>query len=140
VDSGGRENRGRVLPGPARGHRGDRPGRGGRPLRTAPAHTIDGCNNWLLIEADQAESLPYRGAASALAQLVNGAHPGLGPFRLELTRFARSMPSLHQLMPEYACLHQDGDLAKTTGITLPELDTAMVTDAMCFATTKESAA
>jgi hypothetical protein len=25
---------------------------------------------------------PYRGAASALAQFVNGAHPGLGPFRL----------------------------------------------------------
>jgi len=30
VDSGGRENRGRVLPGPARSHRGDRQGRGGR--------------------------------------------------------------------------------------------------------------
>ena len=30
VDSGGRENRGRVLPGPARRHRGDRQGRGGR--------------------------------------------------------------------------------------------------------------
>jgi pimeloyl-ACP methyl ester carboxylesterase len=77
---------------------------------------------------------PYRGAANALAQLVNGAHPGLGPFRLELTRFARSMPSLHQLMPEYACLHHDGDLAKTTSVTLPELDTAMVTDAMRFYT------
>jgi hypothetical protein len=77
---------------------------------------------------------PYRGAARALEQLVNGAHPGLGPFRLDLTRFARSMPSLHQLMPEYACIEQGDDLAKTTGITLPELDTAMVVDAMRFHT------
>ena len=77
---------------------------------------------------------PYRGAARALDQLVNGAHHGLGPFRLDLTRFARSMPSLHQLLPEYACIEQGGDLAKTTDITLPELDTAMVTDAMRFHT------
>jgi pimeloyl-ACP methyl ester carboxylesterase len=77
---------------------------------------------------------PYRGAARALGQLVNGAHPGLGPFRIELTRFARSMPSLHQLLPEYACLQHGDDLAKTTGITLPELDAAMVADAMRFHT------
>ena len=82
---------------------------------------------------------PYRGAARALDQLVNGAHRGLGPFRLDLTRFARSMPSLHQLMPEYACIEQGADLAKTTGITLPELDTAMVTDAMRFHTDLQDA-
>ena len=82
---------------------------------------------------------PYRGAARALGQLVNGAHPGLGPFRLDLTRFARSMPSLHQLMPEYACIQHGDDLAKTTGITLPELDTAMVTDAMRFYTDLQDA-
>ena len=77
---------------------------------------------------------PYRGAARALDQLVNGAHPGLGPLRLELTRFARSMPSLHQLLPEYACIQQGQDLAKTTAIALPELDAAMVADAMRFHT------
>ena len=77
---------------------------------------------------------PYRGAARALGQLVNGAHPGLGPLRLDLTRFARSMPSLHQLLPEYACIQHDGDLAKTTSVTLPALDAAMVTDAMRFHT------
>ena len=82
---------------------------------------------------------PYRGAAGALGQLVNGAHPGLGPFRLDLTRFARSMPSLHQLMPEYACIQHGDDLAKTTGITLPKLDTAMVTDAMRFYTDLQAA-
>ena len=77
---------------------------------------------------------PYRGAARALGQLVNGASPGLGPLRIDLTRFARSMPSLHQLLPEYACLQHGRDLAKTTAITVPELDTAMVTDAMRFHT------
>ena len=58
----------------------------------------------------------------------------LGPFRLDLTGFARSMPSLHQLMPEYACLQQGDDLVKTTDVTLPELDPAMVADAMRFHT------
>ena len=77
---------------------------------------------------------PYRGAARALGQLVNGAHPGLGPLRIDLTGFARSMPSLHQLLPEYACLQHGDDLAKTTAIALPELDSAMVADAMRFHT------
>jgi pimeloyl-ACP methyl ester carboxylesterase len=79
---------------------------------------------------------PYRGAAKALAQLVNGADPGVGRFRLQLTELARSMPSLHQLMPEYACLQAGDGLAKTTdvGITLPELDPGMVADAMRFHT------
>ena len=77
---------------------------------------------------------PYRGAARALAQLVNGADRGLGPLRVDLTRFARSMPSLHQLLPEYACLEHGGDLAKTTAVPLPELDAGMVADAMRFHT------
>ena len=82
---------------------------------------------------------PYRGAARALAQLVNGSHPGLGPLRLNLTRFARSMPAMHQLMPEYACIQQGDDLAKTTGVSLPELDTTMVADAMRFHTDLQDA-
>jgi len=82
---------------------------------------------------------PYRGAARALAQLINGADPGLGPFRLHLTEFARSMPSLHQLMPEYACLDHGGDLAKTTAVALPELDSSMVSDAMRFYTQLQEA-
>jgi pimeloyl-ACP methyl ester carboxylesterase len=82
---------------------------------------------------------PYRGAARALDQLVNGATKGLGPFRLDLTRFGRSTPSLHQLMPEYACLQHGDDLVKTTSVTLPELDTGMVADAMRFHTDLQEA-
>jgi len=77
---------------------------------------------------------PYRGAARALEQLVNGTRQGLGPFSISLTSFARSMPSLHQLLPEYACIEHGGDLAKTTETTIPELDTTMVADAMRFHT------
>jgi hypothetical protein len=82
---------------------------------------------------------PYRGAARAVDQLVNGAHQGLGPFQIDLTSFARSMPSLHQLMPEYACIDHKNDLARTTEVTLPELNTGMVADAMRFHTTLREA-
>ncbi|MGW6444493.1 esterase/lipase family protein [Lentzea sp. NPDC055074] len=75
---------------------------------------------------------PYRGAATALDQLVNGVRKGLGPLAVDLTEFARSMPSLHQLLPEYACIESPGGLLKTTEVSLPELDTKMVSDAMAF--------
>ncbi|HEX7305244.1 esterase/lipase family protein [Lentzea sp.] len=75
---------------------------------------------------------PYRGAAAALDQLVNGVRKGLGPLAVDLTEFARSMPSLHQLLPEYACIESPGGLLKTTEVSLPELDTKMVADAMAF--------
>jgi pimeloyl-ACP methyl ester carboxylesterase len=85
---------------------------------------------------------PHRGALSALDQLLNGVSKGIGPLALDLTAFARSLPSIHQLLPEYACIaspgspssaqpHRDG-LLKTTETSLPELDGAMVRDAMAF--------
>ncbi len=75
---------------------------------------------------------PFRGAATALDQLVNGVRKGLGPLAIDLTEFARSMPSLHQLLPEYACIESSSGLVKTTETSLPELDTEMVADAMAF--------
>jgi len=82
---------------------------------------------------------PYRGAAKALEQLVNGVHKGLGPLSVDLTLFARSMPSLHQLLPEYACIQAGNNLAKTTEITVPELSTSMASDAMRFHTELQNA-
>jgi pimeloyl-ACP methyl ester carboxylesterase len=82
---------------------------------------------------------PYRGAAKALGQLVNGIHVGLGPLGLNLTRFARSLPSLYQLMPQYACIEHGGDLVKTTETHIPFLDTAMTADAMRFHTQLQDA-
>lgn len=77
---------------------------------------------------------PYRGAAKAVTQLVNGVRRGIGPLSLDLTAFARSMPSLHQLLPSYACIERDGDLRPITDTGLPELDTGMVNDALTFHT------
>ena len=99
------------------------------------AHSMGGLvSRWFLEECGGAEitrklitlGTPWRGAAEAVGQLVNGVRKGIGPISLDLTGFARSLPSLHQLMPEYACIDTGGDFAKTTETTLPELDTAMV--------------
>jgi hypothetical protein len=75
---------------------------------------------------------PYRGALKALDQLVNGVKKGIGSLKLDLTSFARSLPSIHQLLPEYACIEVPSGLLKTTETSVPELDTAMVADAMRF--------
>ncbi|NTW38044.1 MAG: hypothetical protein HGB17_18505 [Syntrophobacteraceae bacterium] len=64
--------------------------------------------------------------------MVNGVRKGIGPLKLNLTSFARSLPSVHQLLPEYACIESPGGLVKTTQTSLPELDTTMITDAMSF--------
>lgn len=75
---------------------------------------------------------PHRGALNALEQLVNGTSVGLGPFALKLTQFARSLPSLYQLLPEYACIATPHGLAKTTETLVPELASALIGDAMRF--------
>jgi hypothetical protein len=77
---------------------------------------------------------PYRGSAKALEQLVNGVPRRIGPFAVNLTEFARSLPSLHQLLPEYACITHHGDLAKTTEIAVPTLCKHKIDDAMHFHT------
>jgi pimeloyl-ACP methyl ester carboxylesterase len=84
---------------------------------------------------------PYRGALNALDQLVNGVRKGIGPLKLNLTAFARSLPSTYQLLPEYACLETPKGLAKTTEASLPaELSPSMVSDGMRFHEELEEAA
>src|SRR4029453_437009 len=73
---------------------------------------------------------PYRGAAKGLEPLVNGAHPGRGPFGINLTDLVRSMPSMYQLLPEYACIEHGTDLVKTTETALPHLARDKVADGM----------
>src|SRR5579884_199639 len=77
---------------------------------------------------------PYRGALKALDQLVNGVTLTLrlGRFGENLTAFARTLPSLHQLLPEYACIDRDGNLLKTTETPIPNLRTRALSDAMDF--------
>lgn len=82
---------------------------------------------------------PWRGATDALEQLVNGVKKGIGPLSVDLTDFSRSMPSLFQLLPEYACISNAGDWAKTTEVSVPNVSTAMVADAMAFHTDLQAA-
>ncbi len=82
---------------------------------------------------------PWRGATNAVEQLVNGVRKGIGPLSIDLTSFARSLPSLHQLMPEFACVASGSDYLKTTETVVPELRTDMVADAMRFHTDLQEA-
>ncbi len=75
---------------------------------------------------------PYRGAATAVEQLVNGVHKDIGPLSVDLTAFARSLPSLHQLLPDYACIDTTEALQRLDETTVPELDTTMTADALTF--------
>ncbi|MFJ5301976.1 lipase family alpha/beta hydrolase [Streptomyces sp. NPDC088350] len=47
---------------------------------------------------------PYRGSVYALTSLHGGLAPRLGRLSDPFTRLARSMPSLHQLLPTWRCL------------------------------------
>ncbi len=80
---------------------------------------------------------PYRGSLDALLYLVNGLRPGLGRLgvRLDLSPFARSLPSLHQLTPDYACLTGGGSsepryAREVAG--LPGVDEGLLKDAGVF--------
>ncbi|GIF02139.1 esterase/lipase family protein [Paractinoplanes rishiriensis] len=77
---------------------------------------------------------PYRGSAKALEQMINGAHKGIGRLGVDLTDLVRSMPSMYQLLPEYACIEQPGGLANTTEISLPELPAGKIADGARFHT------
>ncbi|MFG2296641.1 hypothetical protein [Streptomyces sp. NPDC048603] len=82
---------------------------------------------------------PHRGSLDALAHLVNGLRRGWGPFGLDLTDFARSLPSLHQLTPDYACVAGAGAGAGAGGLAyardlpgLPGVDHGLLRDAAAF--------
>jgi pimeloyl-ACP methyl ester carboxylesterase len=75
---------------------------------------------------------PYRGAARAIDQIVNGVTRKLGPIAFDLTAFARSLPSSYQLLPEYACIEINGGLQRIDEVVMPDVDTAMRDDALRF--------
>ncbi len=75
---------------------------------------------------------PHRGAVKTLAQLVNGVHTSIGPLKADLTGLALSMPSMYELLPEYACIDSAGKLLKTTETPLPRLPTKMIEDGATF--------
>lgn len=75
---------------------------------------------------------PHRGSLKALSTLVNGIEHRVGPLRLSLTSFARSLPSLHQLLPQYRCVDGTDQRRTILDAGAPGLDGAMVRDAAAF--------
>lgn len=76
---------------------------------------------------------PHRGSVAALAGLVNGVRllgPDLDP---DLGSFARSLPSLHQLVADHACVTGPDGLAYARDLPgLPGVDAALLADAARF--------
>ncbi len=76
---------------------------------------------------------PHRGSVKALDMLSNGIERGVGPIRFSLTDVARSLPSMHQLLPTYRCLAGPGGARSAlAGVAVPGIDAAMLADAGAF--------
>lgn len=77
---------------------------------------------------------PHRGSIGALESLVNGHRIGRRLLGVDLTSFSRSLPSLHQLTPDYACLESPGGLRYPRELTteLDGVDPGLLTDAGRF--------
>ncbi|MGQ9411147.1 esterase/lipase family protein [Mycolicibacterium gilvum] len=76
---------------------------------------------------------PYRGAIKALSVLADGPMPILGRFGEHLHRAAVSFPSVHQLLPSYACVnHGDGELEYLADQTDSVLTGSLRRDAALF--------
>lgn len=78
---------------------------------------------------------PHRGAAEALIRLSNGFDPGFGPVRVRLTEIIRSLPSVHQLLPTYRCVETENGLKRVSEVQIPNIDSAMLSDALSFHST-----
>ena len=85
-----------------------------------------------LIRAMITIGTPHRGAANSLGTLVNGLEPKFGPVGLSLTDFARSLPSLYQLLPQYSCVLTDAGRVPIATAGCAELDSGMLKDATDF--------
>ncbi|CAL9623931.1 esterase/lipase family protein [Streptomyces sp. enrichment culture] len=76
---------------------------------------------------------PYRGSVNALETLYHGVAPGLGRLSGPFTRLARSMPSLHQLLPSWRCLADEKGVRSALGAApLPGVDGHLGADAVRF--------
>lgn len=65
---------------------------------------------------------PYRGSLNALDFLANGYQKGVGPLKLDLTSFLRSLTSVYQLLPIAPCIDdRSGTLRRVTEV--PSLPT-----------------
>lgn len=71
-------------------------------------------------------------AAEEELRLANGFDPGFGPLRLQLTESIRSLPSAHQLLPTCNCVETADGPKRISEVPIPDMDTAMLADALTF--------
>jgi len=85
---------------------------------------------------------PYRGSMNALDVLVNGLTKGFGPITVvDLTAMARSLTSLHQLLPTYTSVDDAGTLKHLVDLpSVPQVDPAKLKDARAFYAEMDEAA
>lgn len=75
---------------------------------------------------------PYRGSVDALDKLVHGPMRLLSRIGIDFHQFARSLPSIYQLLPTYACVERSGDVDFLTDTSMPDLSGARVREALQF--------
>nr|WP_281055091.1 hypothetical protein [Thermomonospora curvata] len=92
---------------------------------------LEACGGAELCRAPITLGTPYRGSLDALSRLVNGVSFKLGGLGPDLTRLARTLPSLHQFVPHCACLEVGGELKYPRELNggLPRVDDELLTDA-----------
>ncbi|OWA21469.1 hypothetical protein B9W64_04630 [Streptomyces sp. CS159] len=76
---------------------------------------------------------PYRGSVNALTSLHGGVAPRLGRLSEPFTGLARSLPSLHQLLPTWRCLvGADGTRSALDSVHVDGVDGYLAVDALRF--------
>jgi pimeloyl-ACP methyl ester carboxylesterase len=76
---------------------------------------------------------PYRGSLKALNFIANGFRKSFGPFTIDLSTLLRSLPSVYQLLPTYACCDAGAGLKRLGDIPkLPNIDASKLKVATTF--------
>ena len=76
---------------------------------------------------------PHRGSLSALNTLANGIGPHIPWLHESLWNFARSLPSMYELLPTYKCIARpDGERAALSEVECPRIDPVMLGEATAF--------
>lgn len=83
---------------------------------------LEALDGWKDTRALLTFGTPYRGSLNAVDFLANGFVKGFGPFKVDLSKMLRSLTSVHQLLPTYACVDDGtGELRKLRDATgLPD--------------------
>jgi pimeloyl-ACP methyl ester carboxylesterase len=69
-------------------------------------HFLEVLGGWEETKALLTFGTPYRGSLNALDFLANGFRKGFGPFKVDLSDLLRSLTSVYQLLPTYACVDE----------------------------------